>query len=96
MRRLICCAAFCAILSSWNAASAAIIINEFVYDDGGTDDREYLELYNNGASAVDISGWVVRSSDTVAPPGDNNSSRISREADFASATASSVAMPLSP
>ncbi|HJQ78655.1 MAG TPA: lamin tail domain-containing protein [Lacipirellulaceae bacterium] len=72
MRLLICCAAFCAILSSWNAAHAAVIINEFVYDDGGTDDREYLELYNNGASAVDISGWVVRNSDTVAPPGDNN------------------------
>jgi hypothetical protein len=72
MRRLICCAAICAILSSWNAASAAIIINEVVYDDGGTDDREYVELYNNGASAVDISGWVVRNSDTVAAPGDNN------------------------
>src|SRR5688500_10925062 len=72
MRLIICCAAICAILSSWNAACAAIIINEVVYDDGGTDDREFVELYNNGASAVDISGWVVRNSDTVAAPGDNN------------------------
>ena len=72
MRVLITCAAICAILFSRQTASAAIIINEVVYDDGGTDDREFVELYNNGASAVDISGWVVRNSDTVAAPGDNN------------------------
>lgn len=51
---------------------ATILINEIVYDDGGTDDREFVELYNAGANAVDISGWQLRSSDTVAPPGDNN------------------------
>ena len=72
MRLFISCAAICAILVSWNSACAAVIINEFVYDDGGTDDREFVELYNNGASAVDISGWIVRNSDTVAAPGDNN------------------------
>ncbi|HEX2474143.1 MAG TPA: lamin tail domain-containing protein [Lacipirellulaceae bacterium] len=72
MRLLIFCAAICAILLSRQTACAAIIINEVVYDDGGTDDREFVELYNNGASAVDISGWVVRNSDTVAAPGDNN------------------------
>jgi hypothetical protein len=71
MRLLIRCAAICAILISRQTACAAIIINEVVYDDGGTDDREFVELYNNGASAVDISGWVVRNSD-VAPPGDGN------------------------
>ena len=38
---------------------AAVIINEFVYDDNGTDDREFVELYNNGVAAVDISGWTV-------------------------------------
>jgi len=65
-------------------APAAIIINEVVYDDGSTDDREYVELYNNGAAAVDISGWVVRNSDTVAPPGDNN-------ADFTIPAATSLA-----
>ncbi len=71
MRLLFSCAAVCAILFG-RPAHAAIIINEVVYDDGGTDDREFVELYNNGASAVDISGWVVRNSDTVAAPGDNN------------------------
>jgi hypothetical protein len=72
MRPLICCAAICALLFASRATSAAIIINELVYDDGGTDDREYVELYNNGPAAVDISGWIVRNSDTVAAPGDNN------------------------
>jgi Lamin Tail Domain len=51
---------------------ASVLINELVYDDGSTDDREFVELYNSGANAVDISGWQLRSSDTTAPPGDNN------------------------
>ncbi len=49
-----------------------VVINELQYDDSGVDDREFVELYNAGVSSVDISGWVVRSSDTVGPPGDNN------------------------
>jgi hypothetical protein len=38
---------------------AAIVINEFQYDDSGTDDREYVELFNTGPDPVDISGWVL-------------------------------------
>lgn len=73
MSRLTWCAVFCAGLLLPNAAfSGPIVINEVVYDDGSTDDREYVELYNSSAAPVDISGWVVRNSDTVAPPGDNN------------------------
>ena len=59
-------------LALHSGSLAAIIINEVVYDDGGTDDREFVELYNSGPAAVDISNWIVRNSDTVAPPGDNN------------------------
>ena len=59
-------------LALHSGSLAAIIINEVVYDDGGTDDREFVELYNSGPAAVDISNWTVRNSDTVAPPGDNN------------------------
>lgn len=65
MRSLICCAAICAILFAPHAVCAAIIINEFVYDDNGTDDREYVELYNSGPGAVDISGWVVTGRDAT-------------------------------
>ncbi len=39
---------------------AAIVINEFQYDDTGTaDDREFVELFNTGTDLVDISGWVL-------------------------------------
>lgn len=72
MRRFCCLAATIAALIAPHVVRAAVIINEVVYDDGGTDDREYIELFNNGPSAVDISNWTVRNSDTVAPPGDNN------------------------
>ena len=76
--------ALCGIVLSSIPARAAIIINEIVYDDGGGDDREYIELYNNGAVPVDISGWVIRNSDTVAAPGDNN-------ADYTIAPATTIA-----
>ena len=70
--RFLTLVALCAVVLSSIPVRAAIIINEVVYDDGGGDDREYVELYNSGVSAVDISGWIIRNSDTVAPPGDNN------------------------
>ena len=41
------------------AAMGQIVINEFAYDDSGTDDQQFVELYNAGASAVDISGYYV-------------------------------------
>jgi hypothetical protein len=46
-----------------------VVINEFAYDDSGTDDNEFVELFNAGASAVDISGWTVigRDNGTVNP-----------------------------
>ena len=47
-----------------------VVINEFMYDDPGTDDREFIELYNAEPFAVDISGWQIRCSDGTAPPGD--------------------------
>lgn len=52
------------ILSS--GAVAQVVINEFVDDERtasagqvAIDTREYVELYNAGASAVDISGWQI-------------------------------------
>jgi hypothetical protein len=58
--------AFCAVSAMLVAqAPGAIVINEFVYDDNSTDDREFVELYNNGAAAVDISGWTVGGRDAT-------------------------------
>jgi hypothetical protein len=73
MRRIMNCAAICALFFAPLSARAAIIINEIAYDDidavSGTDSREYVELYNNGGSAVDISGWTLIGRDvtTVNP-----------------------------
>ncbi len=52
-----------------------VVINEIVYDDTeweDIDDREYIELYNADTVSVDISGWIIRTSDTIAPPDDDN------------------------
>ncbi|MBI5851532.1 MAG: lamin tail domain-containing protein [Planctomycetes bacterium] len=61
---LLLCGAFLALPS---LATAQVVINEIQYDDESTDDREFVELYNAGASAVDISGWTLGGFDQVGP-----------------------------
>jgi hypothetical protein len=41
-----------------------VVINEFSYDDSSTDDFEFVELFNTGALAIDISGWTLTNRDT--------------------------------
>lgn len=41
-------------------ARGAVVINEIDYDQPGTDTGEYIELFNNGASAVSLSGYTLR------------------------------------
>lgn len=48
-------------------SSAPVVINEFSYDDAGTDDYEFVELYNRSAGPVDISGWKVVVNDSQSP-----------------------------
>ncbi len=68
MHRLIYGAAVCAFFFSSAMSCAAVIINEVVYDDGGAaDDREYVELYNNGAVAEAIGGWTLGGQDATGP-----------------------------
>ncbi len=39
-------------------SAGAIVINEIMYDPSGTDgDREWIELYNNEANDIDLTGW---------------------------------------
>lgn len=58
-------AACASVLALSPLAKGAVVINEFLYDDGGTDDREFVELYNNGLSTVNIGGWVLGGQDQV-------------------------------
>ncbi len=45
-------------------STAPVVINEFSYDDTGTDTHEFIELYNRSGAPVDISGWVVDCGDS--------------------------------
>jgi Lamin Tail Domain len=38
---------------------APVVINEFSNDDAGTDNVEFVELWNRTAAPVDISGWTL-------------------------------------
>lgn len=45
-------------------ATAAVVISEIMYNPDGSDtevgaSKEWVELYNNGATAVDLSGWTL-------------------------------------
>jgi len=49
------------LMSFVGVASADIIITEIIQNPGvvGDNDGEWIELYNSGASTVDINGWTV-------------------------------------
>ncbi len=55
------------LMSGMQPAVAQVRINEFSYDDSGTDDIEYVELYNAGPDDVDIGGWVLGGNDPSGP-----------------------------
>ncbi len=66
------CASAPGVAASPNCApwpTGDVVINEVSYDmldatgvDVTPDDQEFVELYNRGAEAVDIAGWMLRSS----------------------------------
>lgn len=54
-----CGLAVLAVLLLGGTAPADLIINELEIDQPSTDTVEFLELYNNGTTAVSLSGWVI-------------------------------------
>jgi len=49
------------VLSSFSVHS--LVINEIMYNPNGTDSgREWIEIYNNGQSSVDIDGYLFKES----------------------------------
>lgn len=66
-----------AILFFAKTAFASIEITEIMYDVSGTDtNREWIEVYNNGSSAVDLSKWYFFSNNTKHALNPNSSSTI--------------------
>lgn len=56
------------LFAATHSYGQSVVINELAYDDGGTDDREFVELFNPTGSPVDISGWVLGGRDGGASP----------------------------
>ena len=53
------------LLSIGTFASAQVVINEVIGSTTGTD-TEFIELYNAGATTIDISNWTIEVSDSDA------------------------------
>lgn len=45
------------------ATQADILITEIMYDPAGGNEHEYVELYNNGASDIDLTGYQLHDDD---------------------------------
>ncbi len=58
-----------------NYPTGDVVINEIVYDTSVAN-GEFIELYNAGDSAVDISGWKVQVSSNIGPGASGNDDGI--------------------
>lgn len=47
-------------------STAPVVINEFSYDDSGTDNLEFVEIYNRSGASIDISGWTLNGEEGTA------------------------------
>ena len=54
---------FCAVLMLSTAAYADVVINEIMYNSPGSPDIEWIELYNDGPSAVELDDFYFIDSD---------------------------------
>lgn len=46
-------------------SAQGIVINEFSYDDTNTDNREFVEIFNDTGGPVDLTGWVLEHRDPI-------------------------------
>jgi hypothetical protein len=67
MRHFVVLATSAVMALNCTVVEAAVVINEIAYDDGATDDLEFIELYNSGPGGVDISGWFIAGQDEAGP-----------------------------
>ena len=49
----------CVLGVATTSGRSQVVINEFAYDDSRDDDEEFVELFNAGDTAVDLTGWFL-------------------------------------
>ena len=59
------CAAAASLLLAASSVRAAVVINEVAFDEP-SGDPDWIELFNNGGSAVSINNWSLTDQDAVA------------------------------
>ena len=81
--------AVAALLAMAANAQAALVINEFWADDAYGDSAEYIELYNNGGSAVTLDGLsvIVVDGDTGGSTSSGNYKRANSQWDLSGSLA---------
>ncbi len=47
------------VLGLTAATQADILITEVMYDNAGGNEHEYIELYNNGVTTIDLTGYTI-------------------------------------
>jgi len=57
----------CLALLAPQGPSVQVVLNEISYEDSGTDDREFVELFNPGTRPIDIGNWLVDSANASGP-----------------------------
>jgi hypothetical protein len=57
-------------------STAPVVINEYSNDDSGTDNLEFVELYNRSGAPIDISGWTLNGEEGTAATAANGITTI--------------------
>lgn len=63
LRAILVAAALAAPVAAAPQSPSGIVINELAYNDTSTDDFEFVEIYNAGTAAVDLTGWTLEEVD---------------------------------
>ncbi|MGD9637103.1 MAG: lamin tail domain-containing protein [Pirellulales bacterium] len=62
-----------AVALSCSSARAGLVISEVVYNEPGSDTAgEWIELFNNGPAAIDLSDYKIGDEETMNPPSAEN------------------------
>lgn len=56
------------IASLASTAQANVLITEIMYDNAGGNEHEYVELYNAGTAAVNLTGWTLSDDPSQTAP----------------------------